>query len=93
MKRYKKLTLSEHLEIAKCHRRMKSDHFKILRSVSEALPLSARLSKNLWKLDALLIRISSDLENLYYRDTSTLDREEVVPHFPHYGDYNEEEGF
>jgi hypothetical protein len=85
------LTIDEHLAVASLVRRMKQDRSRISAAIWPQVPVKSALSRNLLKLGTLLGLISSDIENLYFRDTTEAERMASPKAFPHYGYTRDEE--
>jgi hypothetical protein len=80
------LTLEQHLKAAEILRLMKHYECKLTFPVCRSIPKASSLSKKLYKLYKLLGEISCELEKLYYRDTTDVERDSGGP-FPHWGDF------
>jgi hypothetical protein len=91
-KRLKKISCEEHIEMGRIWRKIKEDFVsKIQVPALNASYKNTRLSRKLIKVDCLFLAISSELDALWFKDTTFSERESETMISPYYGPPNEKE--
>lgn len=91
-KRIKKISCEDHIKMGRIWRKLKQDFVsKIQVPALNASYKNTRLSRNLIKVDCLFSAISSELDALWFKDTTFSERDPVNLVSPYYGPPDEKE--